>query len=1066
MKTLSFIVVLFCIFINQAFAANQEPLWLRYAAISPDAKTIAFVYKDKIWTAPTAGGNATLLTYNAARSLHPVWSKDSQAIAYSSYYYGNSDVFLAELKSNKVQRLTYHSGEDIPISFTPDNKSLIFSSTRLGEKINIRDSLKIHKSFGEVFQIDLDDKKITSFLPITAHKLNFDKKTNRYLYEDRVAPYRSFWRKHNNSSAAYNIWLYDPETKAHQQLTNRQNENNNSDNQNPIFSLDGQSFYYLNDSSGSLNVWKKHIKTKKKEQITFFKKWPVRFLSMADNGTLVFSYDGRLWRKEQGAKPQKIAIQINDRSIASEDIFLDISSQASEVAISPNQQELGLIIRGDVFVLNLHNKQLRRITNTPGMERFLSFSPDARSLLYASEDNKGWKIKQASLTDAQDKMFSGVSNFEETLLISKKEDAFQPRYSPDGSKIAYIYDRDKINVYDIASKQSKLILKEGFIYTYRDGQVYFEWGKNNQWLLVQRGVDKHLEIYLVDASGKKAPVNLSKSGFNNSMPQISDDGRIIFWLSDKLGLRQTDSNAALVDVVGVFLTPQSFQNHINAVTKKAYYQKEQEPPADKFPYLKNLELRQARITPFSTQISFYKFSPDNTQLLIVTGDNKAYLIDAISRDILTSFDVPSAEDFSINSDFTTLYILSGDSVFLYHLQQEKTDRIKLNVQVTKNLKQEAMAVFEHNFRYTKKTFYDKNMHGVDWDAVGAHYRKFLLHTASYEGLAEILAEMQGELNASHQWARVKTGFKNSDSTASLGVYFDLAYTGKGMKVKQVLTGGPADIRNSYLTAGAVILEIDKQPITNKNNIHKQLNHKAHKQVLLTIKTPEKQLVQETVIPTNLSNENQLVYENWETSQKSLVSKLSDKKFGYVHLSAMNVDNYRKIYKVLFGEYRNSKGVIIDVRDNSGGNLTEQLLTLLSGTKDISAISRNGAVMLQRPTNQFTKPTVVITNQNSYSDGSIFPTLYQYKKIGTLIGSKVPGTGTATVTNSQIFPRLSYSVPVLGLQLKGEFLENKEITPDVLIDNDSNSLIKSEDKQLKKAIELLQTLTKQKSQPSR
>lgn len=425
-------------FVSFSYGSGQSPLWLRHPKISPDGKNITFVYQGQIWLVSKKGGLANSLTDSLFYDSHPIWSNDSKKIAYTSDRYGNLDIFLLSLNGDKTKRLTFHSQDDIPMDFSKDDENILFSSPRIGDKVNQRDMIRATAPLAkQVFSVPSDGGKISLFSQVMALNLNLDKSSNNFIYEDRVAPFESKFRKHNKSSSASNIWLFDG--KKHLKLTNWE-----GDDKNPIFTKDGKSFYYLSDISGSLNVWKKDIKSDKKTQITFFKKWPVRFLSLSDDETLVFTYNGKIWSKEKNQKSKIVPINIIQHSITDGDSTADVTDEITEFDISPNEKEAVVVARGEIFVINFSNSQVRRITNTPGMERFVSFSPDGRALLYASEDLGGWKIKQTKLTRKEDRVFSGTNPFEEEVLVSDKKDAFEPMYSPSGDKFAYIYNRDSV----------------------------------------------------------------------------------------------------------------------------------------------------------------------------------------------------------------------------------------------------------------------------------------------------------------------------------------------------------------------------------------------------------------------------------------------------------------------------------------------------------------------------------------------------------------------------------------------------------------------------------------------
>ena len=273
---------------------------------------------------------------------------------------------------------------------------------------------------------------------------------------------------------------------------------------------------------------------------------------------------------------------------------------------------------------------------------------------------------------------------------------------------------------------------------------------------------------------------------------------------------------------------------------------------------------------------------------------------------------------------------------------------------------------------------------------------------------------------------------------------------------EAIPGGPADRAGSALRPGAVILSVDGRPIGPEIDIHRLLNRAAGREVRLEIAPADGgPPVAETLTPVPQAHENEYAYRAWVAQRRAMVERLSAGRLGYVHLRAMNLEGYQAAYGEAFGRYAQAEGLIVDVRANGGGNLHDQLVTMLTGTSDSALVSRAGDVITRNPVGRWTRPSALLVDADSYSDGSVFPTLYQAKGIGPVVGQPVPGTGTAVVRQPMIDPRLVYGIPELGFRLSdGRFFENLEVQPDVLVLNDPESLAAGEDRQLQAAVETL------------
>jgi C-terminal processing protease CtpA/Prc len=292
-------------------------------------------------------------------------------------------------------------------------------------------------------------------------------------------------------------------------------------------------------------------------------------------------------------------------------------------------------------------------------------------------------------------------------------------------------------------------------------------------------------------------------------------------------------------------------------------------------------------------------------------------------------------------------------------------------------------------------------------------------------------------------------------TASLGAFFDEAYLGDGIKIKEIINQGPLTNANTKIGEGTIILKIDGKPIVKGQDYYPLLVGKAGKKVLLTFKTSESgSEIEEWVKPVSYGEQNNLLYKRWVEQRRQMVDKLSNGKVGYVHVRGMNSDSFREVYSELLGRCRNKDAVIIDTRHNGGGWLHDDLVTLLSG-KEYQRFEPRGQYIGSDPYNKWTKPSAVLVCEDNYSNAHGFPWLYKELKVGKLIGTPVPGTMTAVWWESQIDSGIVFGIPQVAVKdMRGQYLENQELQPDIEIYNDPASTLQGKDSQLEKAVEVL------------
>merc|ERR1711879_862233 len=121
---------------------------------------------------------------------------------------------------------------------------------------------------------------------------------------------------------------------------------------------------------------------------------------------------------------------------------------------------------GEVFVSSIKEGTSKRITNTPEQERNVEFSPDGRSILYASERNKSWNLYQTTLGREEEKYFFNSTLLNEEVLLETSKETFQPSYSPDGKEVAFLEERTALKVINLKSKKVREIVSGDRNYSY------------------------------------------------------------------------------------------------------------------------------------------------------------------------------------------------------------------------------------------------------------------------------------------------------------------------------------------------------------------------------------------------------------------------------------------------------------------------------------------------------------------------------------------------------------------------------------------------------------------------
>ena len=1082
--------------------AAVTPLWMRDARISPDGSEIVFCYKGDIYKVSAQGGTAVQLTTQASYEANPVWSPDGEQIAFASDRNGNFDLFIMSADGGAARRLTYHSASEIPSTFTPDGKYVLFSASIQDPATS---ALFPTSAMTELYRVPVEGGGNTEqVLGTPAEWVCFDKAGSNFLYQDRKG-FEDEWRKHHTSSIARDIWLYDTQTGEHTNLTNRDGED-----RNPVYAPDGKSVYFLSErNGGSFNVYSFPLNAPQQvKPVTTFRTHPVRFLSVSDKGTLCYAYDGELYTQLPNSRPQKVKVELvrdDDKDIAS----FRFSQGATSACVSPDGKQVAFIVRGDVFVTSTDYPTTKQITNTPAGESGLSFAPDNRTLVYASERTGNWQLYMAKITRKEDPNFPNATLIEEEVLLpSKTVERRYPQYSPDGKEIAFIEDRNRLMVLNLETKKVRQVT-DGSTWYNTGGGFDYEWSPDGKWFTLEfigNRHDPYSDIGIVSAQGG-AITNLTNSGYMSGSPRWVLDGNAVLFQTERYGMRAHASWGSQQDVMLVFLNQDAYDRY--RLSKEDFellkeFEKEQKKAKEKdekkknekkkdagkdkkkdgdkdgdngksdkdkeskkeiVVELKGIEDRIVRLTPNSSDLGSAIVSKDGENLYYFSAFEGGY--------DLWKMNLREKETkrlHKLNTGWVSLSMDKDGNIFLLgsrNMQKmdAKSDALKpisYQAEMKMDLAAEREAMFDHVYKQQQKRFYNLNMHGVNWDEMSAAYRKFLPHIDNNYDFAELLSEWLGELNVSHTGGRYFANGKG-DVTSNLGLLFDWEYRGKGMRIAEVIEKGPFDHSRTKVKEGCIIEKINGQEISQENDITVLLNNKAGKKTLISLYDPQsKERWEEVVMPISGGRLNRLLYNRWVKQRAAEVEKWSNGRLGYVHIQSMGDGSFRTVYSDILGKYNNCEGIVIDTRFNGGGRLHEDIEILFSGQKYFTQVVR-GREACDMPSRRWNKPSIMLQCEANYSNAHGTPWVYKYRNIGKLVGMPVPGTMTSVSWETLQDPSLVFGIPIVGYRLAdGSYLENSQLEPDIKVANSPETVVKGEDIQLKAAVdELLKEIDSKK-----
>jgi len=1012
-------------------ASAQEPIrFARTPDISPDGKQVAFSYLGDIWVVEAIGGVARPITMHEAHDAAPVYSPDGRWIAFASNRHGQYDVFVSPSYGGKAKRLTFDSAHDIPVSWTPDGKNIVFSSTRNTD----------FPGGPELYTISIDGGQERKLPFHEAKDGQFNASGNTFAF---VRGPGIWYRKGYRGSANDDIWLATADGSNVRRLTDFPGQDTA-----PMFGPDGKRIYYVSEiHGGPANIVCADLNTSttpptpngSPRPLTNHREEAVRKARISGNGEwIVYECGGDLWvTSTRDGTSRKLAIEVHADDKSNTEKTMTFTRDMTEYALSPDENAIAFVVHGEIFVMPSKGGKANRITDTPAVEHSVSWSPDNKKLLFVS-DRDGYEdlyVLESDDPDTND--LTRATKFKSKAVTNTPEAEVAASFTPDGNRIAFIRG-GKLWTVKPDGKDEKVLVGEQQVFDY-------DWSPDGKWIVYSRADGSFAsELYLMPTDGSKPPINVTRYATMNA--DVSWGGNKLAFLSQ----RRT----------GVAVHVLSLQKPSTGSGPGS-----SSPPAPGDIDWDDIHLRAERIGPPASSVCISR----NGKMVAFRSGNDlwAAATDGSSVHRLTQ---GGASPHLIRwTKGGTIYFLDGSGSLRYTSASAGSfsamgsgppnpSTVSFTAKMIVRQDEEFLEVFDQSWRLLSDSFYDSKLHGADWKNVREKYRGLVKYVAEKEDLYNLISLMLGELNASHLGisGHLRTP---EEVTADLGLVFDETYKGPGLKIAEVLKRGPADKRGINLKAGDVILAIDRAEITDKSNLSKILNAKVNETVLLDVTSNPADPKAKRKVETQAVGRDrvgQLMYERWVDRNAEAVSKMSGGKVGYIHISGMDEPGLEQFVRSLYSDNFDKDAIVIDVRYNGGGFTHDQVLNYLGAKEHTFFRQRDGGegLVMRSYDRKWTKPSVCLINNRSYSDAEIFPSAYRALGYGKVIGQPTGGLVIGT-SETQLIDGSVFRLPRTGVfTTKGVNMEREGVIPDVLVDALPEDVAKGNDAQLKKAVEVV------------
>jgi tricorn protease len=1090
--------------------ARAQTRLLRFPDIHGDR--VAFCYAGDIWTAPASGGFATRLTSHPALEQFPKFSPDGKWIAFTGQYDGDEQVYVVPAEGGMPRQLTFypargptaprHGWDNQVMGWTRDGKSVLFGSMRDAGGASRRN----------LYTVPLEGGHEAPLPMYTAGAGDFSPDGKRIVYSPLFRDFRT-WKRYQGGWAE-DLWICDLKTLASQNITN-----NPRTDRDPMWI--GDKIYFASDRTGTLNLYRYDPATQKTDELTHSTTWDVRWPSTDHQSRIVYESAGELHVFDVGSRQDtKISITVPNDGVAMRPSHYQVEKFIEDGALSPKGERALFVAHGDIFTAPIEHGPTRNLTDTPGShDKWGRWSPDGSRIAFISDrsgEEQVWLVNQDG------------SGEPEQLTTTLRTMLYAPEWSSDGKHIAFS-DRDgNLYVVGVADKRLTKVVRE------TRGQINdYAWAPGGGQLAFTLGEASLFNVVNIWNMADGSLHAVTSPMFNSFSPAWDPEGDYLYFLSDRdyaplqsrkepdfasvrntgifaMALRKDVKNpfppqsdevttagakkedgesfasgdGARVDAVqgGRPARPGAGGDKPGATGGKGEGGDKASRPLDK-PISIDFDGIADRVTrvPVSAE-NYGGLSANRGNLIYVKFGSGFNGRESYARPSLMIYSIKDREestvaegasDYAISGDGTKLLVASGGGRSRFDLYDAKPKVKDKKTVSTKDLyvdrvpAQEWNEIFEEVWRRYRDWFYVKNMNGYDWKAIHDQYQALMPYVAHRWDLTYVLNEMVSELNNSHLYIdggdyevpeRPKVGLPGARfSVDAASGRYRIAKIFRGQneepKYRSPLTELGVDAR-----VGDYVLAIDGKDLRASDNLYERLRNKEDPITLTLNDRPTTQGARKATY-TPIFSEASLIYLDWVLGNYDRVTQMTDGRVGYLHIPDMGAPGMYEFIKWFYPQIR-KQGLIVDVRANGGGNVSQQLLERLRRKILGTNFGSNRDDAGTYPAVVFTGPMVCLINETSASDGDIFPYMFRQAGLGPLIGKRTWGGVVGISGRGPLLDGGQAFVPQgATASVDGQYvIEGHGVDPDIEVDNDPVSVAAGHDPQLERGVqEVLQRM---------
>ena len=1056
-----------------ATPALAQTMLLRFPDIYNDR--VVFCYAGDLWVASSQGGTATRLTAHPGLELFPKFSPDGRWIAFSGQYDGDEQVYIMPTTGGIPKQLTYYPargplpprwGYDNQVyDWTPDGQSVLFRSLRYSTALSDSRLFLVSMNGGLPVPLPMPESGAGDLSP----------DGTRVIYSPLFRDFRT-WKRYEGGWAQ-ELYLFDRETHAVERITDHPRTD-----RDPMWI--GNAIYFSSDRSGTLNLYGFDLRAQVTTQLTNSHTWDVRWPSDDGENQIIYELNGELEVYEiDQQRSRKLSVVVPNDGVAMRPSRVSATNLIEDFELSPKGERALFVARGDIFTAPIENGPTRNLTRSSGAhDKWARWSPDGSRIAFVSDATGEEEIYVVPQDGA------GAPT---QLTEGGQAMRYAPVWSSDGESLAFSNKDGELYVLDIESKTLTDVADEA------RGQVRdYTWSPNGGYLAFSLTEPNDFSSIFIWRAADKTLHRVTGEYFHEWNPAWDPEGDYLYYLSDRQFSPQLGSfewNYLVDRETGIYalalrgdvihpLPPESDEVILNDDGDEDRASADTEPvqgseagaaiESTGSPISIEFDGLARRVVRLPVEFDNYEgLSAGPGRVFYIRGTAQYYgrrsdlrpeLHGYTFEDRTSNTIAEGVSGYAISNDGQQLLVREGDNFKVYPASGGEAKPVStLGLMVDRVPAQEWAQIFDEVWRRFRDFFYVDNMHGYDWEALRGRYRPLLAHVAHRSDLNYVIGEMVAELSVSHAYITGGDWETPARPQVALpGAVFEPDAASKRFRLARIYRGhneepsyrAPLSEIGVDAREGDYLLAIDGEPLLATDNPYQILRYRADRPVRFTLNDQPSVEGAREVVYQPITSERALRYLEEVEANRRKVDEWTDGRVGYLHIPDMGAEGIREFIKWFYGQIRR-EGLVIDVRGNGGGNVSQMLIERLSRSLLGTRFARTFDTPGTYPSTVFHGHLVCILDEDSASDGDIFPYRFREAGLGPLIGKRSWGGVIGITNHGQLIDGGTVNVPQYGTNaLDGSWvIEGIGVEPDMVVENDPKSVIAGRDPQLERAV---------------